>query len=197
MSMPVYTIRCNNCDYCASSMLMWGHGVYVDEHGEFPCKKQYGWCDACNEIVAIEDFDDVSSQIDNIRMQSAWLKENNNSYWHKIASLVLPSWRARTNEYLDAIDANLRSIALADKRKNSERCLKCGTKAMTPIYVKDRPDLSSARLEFTDEPGSNSPFFHPVCGGTFYFKQEDIRFNVRSRKRVYSPDGGFLQEIIK
>jgi len=191
MSMPVYSIECNKCDYGVTNMLLWGHSVYADEQGEFPCNKTYGWCNECQAIRAIEDFSDVSYQIEQIQMRTDWLSEHNSSIWHRIFSAMGP-WKARrTQAYLDEIDKQMKTIALAHKRIGSEVCLACSSKVIQDLKLID--GVLQTRSNKSPMNASIN-FIHPNCGGEFIVHDKEMRFSIRHKKKTYRPDGDFLKE---
>jgi excinuclease UvrABC ATPase subunit len=172
-------------------MLLWGAYVYVDQQDEFSCNRTYGWCKHCAGITAVEDFTNINGQLEQIRMRSAWLKDESASFWHHFICLFSTAKRKYSQSHLDDVNNAVKTITLANKRRGTERCLSCGSNAVQTLKIVD------GALQMQNSSGIiKDNFAHPDCGGEFLIENNDIWFSVRGRKKIYSHDGKFVEEIL-
>ena len=191
MGMPTSSITCKKCGFGVSSMLLWGEYVYVDQHNEFNCNRTYGWCKYCAGITAVEDFTNISAQIKQIQMRSAWLRNENASFWHHLLCLFSSAKRKYSQSHLDNVNNAVKTITLANKRRGTERCLSCGSNEIQTLNVIDGTVQTLNTLSI-----NNGNFAHPNCGGEFFIENNNIWFSVRGKKKIYAPDGKFVEEIL-
>ena len=191
MGMPTSTIKCNRCDYGVSSMLLWGEYVYADQQDEFSCNRTYGGCKDCAEITAIEDFSDISAPLKLIQRRSAWLRDESASLWHHLLCLFSKAKRKYSQNHLNDINKAVKTIALANKRRGTERCLCCGSSEVQTLNVIDEILQTKNTLGI-----NNGNFAHPDCGGEFFIENNNIWFSVIGKKQIYSPDGTLIEKII-
>jgi hypothetical protein len=124
-------------------------------------------------------------------MRSSWLRDESASVWHHFICLFSKRKRKYSQSNLDDVNNNAKTIALASKRRGTECCLSCGSNEVQVLNVIDG-------IVQTQDPlgASKGNFAHPDCGGEFFVKNNNIWFSVRGKKKIYSPDGKFVEEIL-
>lgn len=187
MSVPSYTLCCDQCGYAASSNMVMGMRVYRDENGEFPCHATTGWCDDCRELAPIEDFDCLDVELKSMEADCHWIGRSL-TWWQSLLNVFLPFRIKSHRRWLENIEASCRILTLGQSRRGDERCLSCGSNRVQPFNgeVKLRMEGYSFRGE------SKTGFQHPVCGGEFVAKADEMRFMIQLQKKVYSPDGQYI-----
>jgi hypothetical protein len=189
--MPTYNLRCDRCDYSVSNMILWGAYLYRDEAVDFTCHRTMGWCDDCRELTPIEDFDQIDFDIQEIESRAKWLAGESVSVWKNLLRVFFKSRRVHLASFADDIIAATKTIKLSRKRIGSERCLLCGGNCVR-AFDGDVDVKMSSGLTYKGQ--NNTGFLHPGCEGEFIAEGSNMRFSVRLRTRIYSPDGDKIEE---
>ena len=106
---------------------------YPNEESEFTVHVTVGWCEACEGLVAVENFENAEElRNDYVRLSdrtSPEAKEASNLS----AKIGMPPNPEQDEEYYAARleEARLR-LAFREARKSSPRCLHCGTTRSLP-----------------------------------------------------------------
>ena len=93
MSVPSYSILCNQCDYKSSSRASHGRYFYKDDEGQFNLERQLGWCNGCQSITAIEDFSDTSKAASKIRSELESIRRDTGTVFANTLNVLFKSRR--------------------------------------------------------------------------------------------------------
>jgi len=180
MSMPSINLNCAKCDYGSSSRILWGDFKYIIDGSEYHVDRVIGWCFNCNELVAIEDFNNIDKVIGEIEKLTNKLKSDYMSFFSYLLSL----WFYKDN--LNEISELTKKLSMIRQRKGSEKCLVCGCskiKFFNGDYSLEQ-DSDSRSYQGLKHTG----FFHPDCGGEIIAKPDPIHFNMKFYPRRYHFD---------
>jgi len=173
-------------------MKTWGIFEYQDTEGRYPCNRQLGWCADCNDLVPMEDFSNPDSYAEHIEDRLHWLKSETYSAWQAFLNALSRRRRTRHQEWLVEAEAALRGLRNGQLRRGTERCLKCGSQAVSSFDGCVDVRLSDDGMVF--EGRNPTGYLHPGCGGEFVAEGSEMRFSMRFFTRVYSPEGYLLAE---
>ena len=196
MSVPSYSILCNQCDYKSSSRASHGRYFYKDDEGQFNLERQLGWCNGCQSITAIEDFSDTSKAASKIRSELESIRRDTGTVFANTLNVLFKSRRAWIDSIIETINSYAKYIELAKGRTGQERCLKCSSYVVVPYKpTKEGGDLDAHGFMYHGE--RNTDFVHPGCGGTFYEKADNVRLHGMFEPRFYTTDGVFIESCIE
>ena len=196
MSFPSYSILCTQCDYDSSSRASHGSYYYKNDEGEFDLERQLGWCNGCQSITAIENFDKTSKVASEIRSKLELINLKMAAVWANILNVLFKSRREWLDSTIETINSYAKYIELAEARTGQERCLKCSSYVVVPYKpAKEGGGLDVRGFMYHGE--RNTDFVHPGCGGAFYEKADDMRFSMVSYSKFYTTDGVFIQSCIE
>jgi len=196
MSVPSYSILCNQCDYKSSSRASHGRYFYKDDEGQFNLERQLGWCNGCQSITAIEDFSDTSKAASKIRSELESIRRDTGTVFANILNVLFKSHREWIDSTIETINSYAKYIELAKARTGQERCLKCSSYVVVPY----KPDKEGGDLDvhgFMYHGERNTDFVHPGCGGTFYEKADNVRLHGMFEPRFYTTDGVFIESCLE
>ena len=192
MSVPSYSILCNQCDYKSSSRASHGRYFYKDDEDQFNLERQLGWCNGCQSITAIEDFSDTSKAASKIRSELESIRRDTGTIFSNILNVLFKSRREWIDSTIETINSYAKYIELAKARTGQERCLKCSSYVVVPYKpAKEGGNLDVNGFMYHGE--RNTDFVHPGCGGTFYEKADNVRLHGKFEPRFYKPDGVFIE----
>ena len=193
MSVPSYSILCNQCDYKSSSRASHGRYFYKDDEGQFNLERQLGWCNSCQSITAIEDFGKTSTAASEIRSNLYSIRRDTATVFANLLNVFFKSRRESLSSKIKAINGHAKYIELAEARRGQERCLKCSSHAVIPYKpiregggFKETGDFMLHGQHVTDVE-------HPGCGGMFYERAEDVRLHGKFDSKFYTTDGVFIE----
>ena len=132
MSVPSYSILCNQCDYRSSSNATNGQYYYKDDEGQFNLERQLGWCNGCQSITAIEDFSDVVKAATKIKPELESIRRDTGTVFANILNVLFKSRREWIASIIETINSYAKYIELAKARTGQERCLKCSSYVVIP-----------------------------------------------------------------
>ena len=193
MSVPSYSILCNQCDYKSSSRASHGRYFYKDDEGQFNLERQLGWCNGCQSITAIEDFSDTSKAASKIRSELESIRRDTGTVFANILNVLFKSRRAWIDSIIETINSYAKYIELAKARTGQERCLKCSSYVVVPYKPAKEGGGFKEKGDFMYHGEQQTDFEHPGCGGTFYEKADNVRLNCIFESRFYKPDGSFIE----
>lgn len=187
MSLPDITLRCDRCDLAGAVYGALHDLAYVIDGHDVPMSIGLGCCNGCNSIGRImERFDDaLSIEIEIHEAQAAYLNHAVR-FWNRWFS------KRRLHELATHVRAlELRQNLIAE-RKGSERCILCGSHAVTRFSGKyDLPlDETGGFFEGRRPTG----FIHPGCGGEIWAQGSDVRFFHRTSAYRFNADGQRIHE---
>jgi len=196
MSVPSYSILCTQCDYSSSSNATNGQYYYKDDEGLFNLERQLGWCNDCQSITVIEDFNDTSKAVSKIRSELESIRRDTGTVWANILNVFFKSRREWIASIIETINSYAKYIELAKARTGQERCLKCSSYAVAPYKpAKEGGGLDVRGFMYHGE--RNTDFVHPGCGGAFYEKADNVRLHGMFEPRFYKPDGVFIESCLE
>jgi hypothetical protein len=196
MSFPSYSILCTQCDYDSSSRASHGSYYYKDDEGEFDLERQLGWCNGCQSITAIENFDKTSKVASEIRSKLELINLKMAAVWANILNVLFKSRREWLDSTIETINSYAKYIELAEAQTGQERCLKCSSYAVIPYKpAKEGGDLDVHGFMYHGE--RNTDFVHPGCGGTFYEKADEVRLHGKFEPRFYKIDRVFIESYLE
>ena len=196
MSVPSYSILCNQCDYKSSSRASHGRYFYKDDEGQFNLERQLGWCNGCQSITAIEDFGKTSTAASEIRSKLELISLKTVTVWANILNILFKSRREWIGSIVESTRSYAKYIELAKVRTGQERCLKCSSYVVIPYNpTKEGGDLDVHGFMYHGE--RNTDFVHPGCGGTFYEKADNVRLHGKFEPRFYTTNGVFIESCLE
>ena len=196
MSVPSYSILCNQCDYKSSSRASHGRYFYKDDEGQFNLERQLGWCNGCQSITAIEDFRKTAEVASKVRFELELISLKTGTIWANILNVLFKSRRKWIASIIETTGSYAKYIELAIARTGQERCLKCSSYVVIPYKLtKEGGDLDVHGFMYHGE--RNTDFVHPGCGGTFYEKADKVRLHGMFEPRFYTTDGVFIESCIE
>jgi hypothetical protein len=182
MSMPSINLDCDKCDYSGSTMVTWGNYKYRYENQTTPVNRILGWCSDCEGLAPIEDFNNASEILAEIKGLIKPLKVN----VRRRISITTSKYQCESRvENLERIDQLSSQLHMIIERKGNERCLKCSS---TNVSIFDG-DYSLEYEGLLYKGLRKTGFIHPNCGGEIIATPNPIRFNMRFEPKFYSPDG--------
>jgi len=193
MSVPSYSILCNQCDYKSSSRASHGRYFYKDDEGQFNLERQLGWCNGCQSITAIEDFSDTSKAASKIRSELESIRRDTGTVFANILNVLFKSRRAWIDSIIETINSYAKYIELAKARTGQERCLKCSSYVVVPYKPAKEGGGFKEKGDFMYHGEYQTDFEHPGCSGTFYEKADNVRLHGMFEPRFYKPDGSFIE----
>jgi hypothetical protein len=193
MSMPSYSILCNQCDYKSSSRASHGRYFYKDDEGQFNLERQLGWCNGCQSITAIEDFGKTSTAASEIRSKLELISLKTVTVWANILNILFKSRREWIGSIVESTRSYAKYIELAKVRTGQERCLKCSSYVVIPYKPTKEGGGFKETGDFMYHGKHNTDFEHPGCGGTFYEKSDNVRLHGKFEPRLYMTDGVFIE----
>ena len=197
MSVPSYSILCNQCDYKSSSRASHGRYFYKDDEGQFNLERQLGWCNGCQSITAIEDFGKTSTAASEIRSKLELISLKTVTVWANILNILFKSRREWIGSIVESTRSYAKYIELAKVRTGQERCLKCSSYVVIPYKPTKERGGFKEKGDFLYHGKYQTDFEHPGCGGMFYEKADNVRFSCKSESRFYKPDGSFIESYYK
>jgi len=197
MSMPSYSILCTRCDYESSGRAIWGPYYYKDDEGRFNLERQLGWCNGCQRIAAIEDFDDVAKAAGKIRADLYYIHRDTDTVFANILNSLFPSRRKWLKDRIDTVNKNAKYIQLAEKRVGQERCLTCGSHVVQPYKPIREGGGFKETGDFMLHGQHGTDVEHPGCGGVFYEKADDVRLHGKFDSKFYTTDGDFIESCLE
>ena len=193
MSFPSYSILCTQCDYDSSSRASHGSYYYKDDEGEFDLERQLGWCNGCQSITAIENFDKTSKVASEIRSKLELINLKMAAVWANILNVLFKSRREWLDSTIETINSYAKYIELAEARTGQERCLKCSSYVVVPYKPAKEGGGFKEKGDFMYHGEHQTDFEHPGCGGMFYEKADDVRLHGKFEPRFYTTDGVFIE----
>jgi hypothetical protein len=193
MSVPSYSILCNQCDYKSSSRASHGRYFYKDDEGQFNLERQLGWCNGCQSITAIEDFSDTSKAASKIRSELESIRRDTGTVFANILNVLFKSRRAWIDSIIETINSYAKYIELAKARTGQERCLKCSSYVVVPYKPAKEGGGFKEKGDFMYHGEYQTDFEHPGCGGMFYEKADNVRLHGKFEPRFYKPDGSCIE----
>jgi hypothetical protein len=193
MSVPSYSILCNQCDYKSSSRASHGRYFYKDDEGQFNLERQLGWCNGCQSITAIEDFSDTSKAASKIRSELESIRRDTGTVFANILNVLFKSRRAWIDSIIETINSYAKYIELAKARTGQERCLKCSSYVVVPYKPAKEGGGFKEKGDFMYHGEHQTDFEHPGCGGMFYEKADNVRLHGKFEPRFYKPDGSCIE----
>ena len=193
MSVPSYSILCNQCDYKSSSRASHGRYFYKDDEGQFNLERQLGWCNGCQSITAIEDFGKTSTAASEIRSKLELISLKTVTVWANILNILFKSRREWIGSIVESTRSYAKYIELAKVRTGQERCLKCSSYVVIPYKPTKEGGGFKETGDFMYHGKHNTDFEHPGCGGTFYEKADNVRLHGKFEPRFYKTDRVFIE----
>ena len=157
-----------------------------------------------NHLIEVDNSDDIcyhggaswdtsgfDFELSQIESSAKWLAGEGVSVWTNLLCVFSKSHRVRLASFGYDIIAATKTIKLSRKRIGSERCLLCGGNSVRPFDGDVDVKMSSG---LTYKGQNNTGSIHPGCGGEFIAEGSNMRFAVRLRTRIYSPDGDKIEE---
>ena len=141
MSFPSYSILCTQCDYDSSSRASHGSYYYKNDEGEFDLERQLGWCNGCQSITAIENFDKASKVASEIRSKLELINLKMAAVWANILNVLFKSRREWLDSTIETINSYAKYIELAEARTGQERCLKCSSYVVIPTSLPRKGEI--------------------------------------------------------
>lgn len=199
MSMPVATYKCTACDFSRWDAITWGYRYYLYGRIKVPMKVSPGWCQACNDLVAVEVLPTATREAELLKQFNAIEDQLNESYiyfplrkrwWQCHARKTqqqleleseIESGKARLAEY------RLRRAALST-RTSLARCLRCSFENCAP--------LPSHEADYFDMASAPAPigFTHPGCGGELLAICDGTRLSLVMTETAYDIEGRRLAQ---
>jgi len=184
MSMPSIDLTCEKCQFKGSTRRTWGRYTYLDGRYKYPVDRELGWCYSCSDFAPIERFDadkaydeasDCLRHINRLNNQTKFVvfKKNNKElikhYQEKLEDAIFQQYQA-------------------SRRKDTERCLTCGSDHVEPFDGDYELEYSNLQYRGSKRTG----FLHPGCGGEFIATPNPVRLNVAFDERIYDVEGACL-----
>ena len=193
MSVPSYSILCTQCDYNSSSRASHGIYYYKNDEGQFNLERQLGWCNGCHSITAIEDFGKTAEAATKIRFELELISLKTGTFWANIFNVLFKSCREWIASIVETTLSYAKYIEIAKVRTGQERCLTCSSYVVVPYKPTKEGGGFKEKGDFMYQGEHNTDFEHPGCGGMFYEKADNVRFNGKSEYRFYKPNGHFIE----
>ena len=193
MSVPSYSILCNQCDYKSSSRASHGRYFYKDDEGQFNLERQLGWCNSCQSITAIEDFRKTAEVASKVRFELELISLKTGTVWANILNVLFKSRREWIASIIETTESYAKYIELAIARTGQERCLKCSSYVVVPYKPAKEGGGFKEKGDFMYHGEHKTDFEHPGCGGTFYEKADNVRLHGKFEPRYYKLDGSFIE----
>jgi len=193
MSVPSYSILCNQCDYKSSSRASHGRYFYKDDEGQFNLERQLGWCNGCQSITAIEDFGKTSTAASEIRSNLYSIRRDTATVFANLLNVLFKSRRESLSSKIKAINGHAKYIELTEARRGQERCLKCSSHAVIPYKPIREGGGFKETGDFMLHGQHGTDVEHPGCGGMFYEKADDVRLHGKFDSKFYKTDGVFIE----
>lgn len=179
MSINTVTVDCEACGASFSTNVLVGNFVYELRDGtQIPLDRTYGWCDACERMVAIEDLSGRSA-LDDLRKYKDWKLQAEDKLRRSI--FFQGKEKQRLSEINNLIAETERQLAFLQNRKSPAKCLTCGSESNKIL----------PRVPFPDKTGVPvaAGWSHPSCGGRMFATLQNYRFSMSNAPRVYDEHG--------
>ena len=183
MSMPSIDLTCEKCQFKGSTRRIWGRYSYLDGRYKYPVDRELGWCYSCSDFAAIERFDaykayyeasDCLKRIDQLNSQTRFVMFKKN--------------KALMNHCQEELEDAIFRQYQASRRKDTERCLTCGSYHVEPFDGDYELEYSNLQYRGSKRTG----FLHPGCGGEFIATPNPVRLNVTFDEQLYDIEGTCL-----
>ena len=179
MSMPSINLDCDKCDYSGSTMVAWGNYHYKFDEQIIALNRSLGWCLDCEGFVAVEDLNNASDILAELKQLTKPLKVH---FSKRILVTLSQGIRQIRAQNLDEIDVLATKLKIIIERQGDERCLICSSLNIIAFNEDYALEVNGALYTGTKKTG----FTHPVCGGEIIATPNPIRFNMKFTPKYYS-----------
>jgi hypothetical protein len=160
MSIASINFDCNKCDYSSSNLSLYNNYKYVIGGSTvkyLSCK--LGWCNNCKGIVAVEDFGDCNTDYEEIRDLADYLISGYNG--NRV--ITSDDFKEDCLDKLHKILELNEHIRFRNLRKDTEKCLSCGSEDILPFNADYKLEYNSWLRQYLGK--KKTGFLHPNCGG--------------------------------
>ncbi len=192
MSMPYRILECEKCGYTASEFSLWGRRSYRVDGLDVPMYVRFGWCARCEELLAIESFEDADTTLKEVEDARGDLHRYLGSPLAPLLGLLLPGRRKALGYAMERLHIGARRLHVIARRRGTERCLSCGSREVIPF--EGNMDLPYDLMNRSFQGLRLTGFVHPGCGGIFFAKPSGVCINMVMPRRWYDFDGLLIEE---
>ena len=196
MSVEIGQIKCDRCDFKASTSVIWGRYAYELPDGiRINLNRRYGWCCDCKTIAPVEDlrYLDFSKDTGGTLSESLLEYESEIKRLGKgiIGRLGFNKGRIKyIEEKIKVVRDRHREITannnLVKSRIGKPRCLKCSGRKISYL---DLPEKEECTQQFIP-----TGFIHPGCNGQIMIGYFGFRIAMSFNEiHIYDSEGVYLR----
>lgn len=191
MSVPHINLSCEKCATTSGTVQLYGSRIYRDGDLEIPLRCTLGWCQSCENLRAVEHFDDADQIRKDICNLDAELSQYCSTFLQRLLNRLKPAYRKNRIWQKAQRDALIRRLELIGKRRGDEACLTCGSRQIREFDGDCKLEMGD---NFLYRGSKRTGFLHPGCGGEFIAEACDFRFHLARITKCYSVDGVLVDE---
>lgn len=192
MSVPHINLNCEKCATTSTTLQLYSHRIYRDGDLEIPVQCTLGWCESCDNLRAVESFDDDDQVSKDICSLNAELSQYRSTLTTRLLTRLKPAYRSNRRQQEAQRDALIRRLELIGKRRGNEACLTCGSRNIRQF---DGDYSLKIGDSFLYQGSKRTGFFHPGCGGEFVAEACDIRFHFARVTKCYNVEGELVDQF--